>query len=202
MIRFARFLLAASLAVALAGCAPTPAPDLPAPEVPAPVEPAESPTVEPEPLASVIPSSCDLPEMVELIDGLGFTGAEDVTPPWDPADGTDLKLALDNGGIACAWGPPEADAGVIVYWVPVTDELWAEASEIWESSDMESVDVPDVAEDAAFFTYLPASEDNLYPRWELNLRFTDLWIQVATSSWENPSDGNVVVDAALEIAAP
>lgn len=197
MTTIARILLVASLAVGLAGCAPTPTPD-----VTAPIEPAASSTAEPQPPAPVIPSSCDLPEMVELIEGLGFPGAIDVTPPWEPADGTDLKLALDNGGIACSWGPPEADAGVTVYWVPVTDELWAEASDLWESSDMEAVDVPDLAEDAAYFSYLPASGDSLYPRWELNVRFADLWIQVGTSSWENPSDGNAVVDAALDIAVP
>jgi hypothetical protein len=197
MTTFARFLVAVSLSVALAGCAP-----LPAPDVTTPVEPAASVTPEPEPSAAVIPLSCDLPEMVELIDGLGFPGAIDVTPPWDPADGTDLKLALDNGGIACAWGPPNTDAGVIVYWVPVTDALWTEASGLWEASGLESVDVPDMAENAAFFTYLPASEDNIYPRWELNLRFTDLWIQVATSSWETPADGNGVVLTALELATP
>ncbi len=140
--------------------------------------------------------------MVELIDGLGFPGAIDVTPPWEPADGTDLKLALDNGGIACAWGPPNTDGGVIVYWVPVTDELWTEASGLWESGGLEPIDVPDVAEDAAYFIYRAQSETNEFPRWELNLRFTDLWIQVATSSWENPSDGNAVVEAAREIAAP
>ncbi len=197
MNRFARFLLAASLAVALTGCASTPAPD-----ITAPVDPAVSPSAEVPPPAAVIPSSCDLPEMVAVIDGLGFTGAEDVTPPWDPADGTDLKLALDNGGIACAWGPLNTDVGVVVYWVPVTDALWTEASEIWESSDMEPVDVPDVAEDAAYFVYQARSETSEFPRWELNLRFTDLWIQVGTSSWTNPADGNAVVDVALEIAAP
>jgi hypothetical protein len=140
--------------------------------------------------------------MVELIEGLGFPGAIDVTPPWEPADGTDLKLALDNGGIACAWGPPNTDGGVIVYWVPVTDELWTEASGLWESGGLEPIDVPDVAEDAAYFIYRAQSETNEFPRWELNLRFTDLWIQVATSSWENPSDGNAVVEAAREIAVP
>ena len=197
MTTIARILLVASLAVGLAGCAPTPTPD-----VTAPIEPAASSTAEPQPPAPVIPSSCDLPEMVELIEGLGFPGAIDVTPPWEPADGTDLKLALDNGGIACAWGPPNTDGGVIVYWVPVTDELWTEASGLWESGGLEPIDVPDVAEDAAYFIYRAQSETNEFPRWELNLRFTDLWIQVATSSWENPSDGNAVVEAAREIAVP
>lgn len=188
-------LVVATLAVALAGCAPTPAL-----EVTPSAEPVAAPTT--APLTAVIPTSCDLPDMVELIDGLGFSGAIDVTPPWDPADGTDLKLALDNGGIACAWGPPNTDGGVIVYWVPVTDALWTEASELWASSGLEPIDVPDLTEDAAFFTYLPQSATTEFPRWELNLRFTDLWIQVATGSWETPSDGNAVVDAALDIATP
>lgn len=190
-----RLFVVATLAVVLAGCAPTPAV-----EVTPSAEPVAAPTT--APLPAVIPTSCDLPEMVELIDGLGFPGAIDVTPPWDPADGTDLKLALDNGGIACAWGPPNTDGGVIVYWVPVTDALWTEASELWASSGLEPIDVPDVTEDAAFFTYLPQSATTEFPRWELNLRFTDLWIQVATGSWETPSDGNAVVDAALDIATP
>jgi hypothetical protein len=73
---------------------------------------------------------------------------------------------------------------------------------LWESGGLEPIDVPDVAEDAAYFIYRAQSETNEFPRWELNLRFTDLWIQVATSSWENPSDGNAVVEAAREIAAP
>lgn len=197
MTTFARLILAASLAVVLAGCAPTPDP-----VVTPSGEPVVSPTAGPEPSASVIPASCDLPEMVGLIDGLGFPGAIDVTPPWEPADGTDLKLALDNGGIACAWGPPNTDAGVIVYWVPVTDALWTEASALWESNGLESIDVPDIDEDAAYFEYLPQSVDNEFPHWELTLRFTDLWIQVATSSWVNPSDGNSVVEAARDIAAP
>lgn len=198
-----RILVVATLALILAGCAPTPE----TVEIP-PGDPAASPSAEAPPAAevpppaSVIPSSCDLPELVELIDGLGFPGAIDVTPLWDPADGTDLKLALDNGGLACAWGVPETDGGVVVYWVPVTDALWIEASELWTSDGMESIDVPDLAEDAAFFTYLPQSETNEFPRWELNVRFTDLWIQVATSSWVNPSDGNAVVESAREIATP
>jgi hypothetical protein len=197
MTTFARIVLAASLAVVLAGCTPQPTPN-----VTGPSEPTASPPVEPQLPASIIPSSCDLPAMVELIDGLGFPGAIDVTPAWEPAEGTDLKLALDNGGIACAWGPPNTDAGVIVYWVSVTDELWTEASGLWESSGLESVDVPGLTEDAAYFVYAPQSEDNEFPHWEVNLRFTDLWIKVATSSWENPSDGNAIVEAAREIALP
>ena len=198
MTTIARILLVASLAVGLAGCAPTPTPD-----VTAPIEPAASSTAEPQPPAPVIPSSCDLPEMVELIEGLGFTGAIDVTPPWEPADGTVLKLALDNGGIACAWGPPNTDAGVVVYWVSVDDELWADASDIWWSEGAGPMDFDGLDEDAGFFVAEDVGVNgNEFARWELNVRYGSLWIQVGTSSWENPSDGNAVVDAALEIAVP
>lgn len=159
-------------------------------------------TMDPVAPAFVIPRSCDLPDMLSTIEGLGFDGAVDVTPPWDPASGTDLKLAIDGGGIACAWGPPNTDGGVVVYWVPVTDELWAEASALWESEDLYSLDVPDLDEDAAYFTYLPQSANNEFARWELNVRVDSLWIQVGTSSWVNPADGNAVVEAALQVATP
>lgn len=188
-------LIVGALALVLSGCAP----------VAEPVEPSPStPDVTPTaaPVSVVIPDSCDLPEMLTLIDGLGFPGAVDVTPPWEPADGTDLKLALDNGGIACAWGPPNTDGGVVVYWVPVTDELWAEASTVWESNGLAPIDVPDLDEDAAYFTYLPQSESNEFPHWEVNARFGGLWIQVATSSWVESSDGNDVILQALDIAQP
>lgn len=187
----------AALVLGIAGCSPTPAL-----ETPVPTEPVATPTVTAAPEAAVIPSSCDIPEMLALIDGMGFTGAIDVTPPWEPADGTDLKLALDNGGIACAWGPPNTDGGVVVYWVPATDTVWTEATTLWESDGAEPIDVPDLAEDAAYFTYLPQSETNEFARWELNVRFDDLWIQVGTSSWVDSSDGNAVIETALDVAHP
>ncbi len=141
--------------------------------------------------------------MVDTIDALGFTGAVDVTPPWEPAAGTDLKLAIDNGGIACAWGPPNTDSGVVVYWVPVDDALWAEASAVWEGEGTGAMDVAGLDEDAAYFTFVGAGVDgNEFSRWELNLRFNGLWIQVATSAWEDPTAGNAVVQTALDVATP
>lgn len=194
MSTITRFLAATVLVGSLAGCAPM--------SEPMPTE-SVTPTVTPtEAAGPAIPASCDLPEMLSVIESLGFTGAEDVTPPWDPAEGTDLKLALDNGGIACAWGPPNTDAGVVVYWVPVTDALWAEASALWVESGSETVDVDGLDEDAAYFTYLPQSETNEFSRWEVNVRYGSLWIQVGTSSWTDPVEGNEVVVTALELATP
>lgn len=187
----------AALLLGIAGCSSTTVP-----VTPTPTESAVTPTATATPVATVIPSSCDIPEMLALIDSIGFTGAIDVTPPWEPADGTDLKLAIDGGGIACAWGPPNTDAGVVVYWVPATDGLWSEATALWESNGAESIDVPDLAEDAAYFTYLPQSETNEFARWELNVLFDDLWIQVGTSSWVESTDGNAVIETALEVAQP
>jgi hypothetical protein len=187
----------ATLLLGIAGCSPTTAP-----VTPTPTESVVTPTATAAPESAVIPKSCDIPEMLALIDSIGFTGAVDVTPPWEPADGTDLKLAIDGGGIACAWGPPNTDAGVVVYWVPVTDSLWAVATGLWVSDGLDPIDVPDMAEDAAYFTYLPQSETNEFARWELNVLFDDLWIQVGTSSWVDSSDGNAVIETALDAALP
>jgi len=73
---------------------------------------------------------------------------------------------------------------------------------LWESNGAESIDVPDLAEDAAYFTYLPQSETNEFARWELNVLFDELWIQVGTSSWVDSTDGNAVIETALEVAQP
>jgi hypothetical protein len=190
-------LCVAALLVGIAGCSPNLAP-----VTPTPTESTATPTATAVPDAAVIPASCDIPEMLALIDSVGFTGAIDVTPPWEPADGTDLKLAIDGGGIACAWGPPNTDAGVVVYWVPASDTVWTEATALWETDGAEPIDVPDLAEDAAYFTYLPQSETNEFSRWELNVRFGDLWIQVGTSSWVESTDGNAVIETALDVAHP
>lgn len=192
-------ILVGTLVLTLTGCAQTAQPSSEPSSEPSP---SAIETLEPAAPAFVIPGSCDLPSILNTIENLGFPGTVDVTPEWTPADGTDLKLAIDGGGIACGWGPPDTDGGVVVYWVPVTDELWGEASALWESEGMYSIDVPSLDEDAAYFTYLPQSEENEFARWELNLRFDSLWIQVGTSSWVNPTDGNAVVEAALEVATP
>lgn len=198
MSTITRFMSATVLVGLLAGCAPA-ADSGPTSSS----DPAVTPTVSPSESASVaIPSSCDLPEMVAVIDGLGFTDAEDVTPPWEPAEGTDLKLALDNGGIACAWGPPNTDSGVVIYWVPVDEAVWSDATALWIEGGLESVDVVGLDEDVAYFVYQPQSETQEFPRWELNVRYDSLWIQVGTSSWTDPADGNDVVLTALDVATP
>lgn len=192
-------LLGGTLVLILAGCGQQ---AVPSSEPTSEASPPAVETMEPVAPAFVIPDSCDLPSMLNTIENLGFPGTVDVTPEWTPADGTDLKLAIDGGGIACGWGPPDTDGGVVVYWVPVTDELWGEASALWESEGMYSIDVPSLDEDAAYFTYLPLTEEREFPRWELNVRIGSLWIQVGTSSWVNPTDGNAVVEAALQVATP
>ena len=188
--------LALLIAMSIAGCAS------PTPGEPSASEPVSTPTSG-DPVAAVTlqpPADCDQPSMVALINGLGFTGAEDVTPPWTPAEGTTLKLALDDGGLACAWGPPNTDAGVVVWWSTVDDDGWTAATDIMISEGQADIDVAGLDEDAAMFIFEPASDDAIFPHWELNARFDDLWIHVATSSWEFPADGNAVVSEALTLA--
>lgn len=165
------------------------------------VEPTVTETATATPVEYTVPISCDLPSMLGVIEDLGFTGSEDVTPPWDPADGTDLKIALDNGGLACAWGPYGTDVGVVVYWVKLTGTAWEDAKQIWLSEGEEQVDIPGLDEDEAYFVYSPAGGDYEWARWEANARFGDLWVQVGTSSFVEPDSANTVFEEALKVAS-
>ena len=198
-----RGVLALVAVCVLAGCStPSPTPTVSPTETSASPTPTSTPTVTPTtpPTTYVIPDSCALPAMIRTIRGLGFTGAVDVTPPWEPADHTDLKIALDNGGRACAWGPPGTDVGVVVYWVPLSGTMWNDARKIWQEGGANAIDIPGLDEDAAYYVYMPAGGDAEWARWEMDARFGDLWVQVGTSSWDTPDAGNVVFEKALKIA--
>ena len=164
-------------------------------------EPSATETATAAPLEYTVPASCDLPSMLRVIEDLGFTDSEDVTPPWDPANGTDLKIALDNGGLACAWGPYGTDVGVVVYWVKLTGTIWEDAKQIWLADGEQLIDIPGLDEDEAYFVYSPAGGDYEWARWEANARFGDLWVQVGTSSFVEPDAANTVFEEALKLAS-
>ena len=130
----------------------------------------------------------------------GFTGAVDATPPWDPAAGTTLKLALDNGGRACGWAPPGADAGVAIWWTIVTPKTWKKVGTLDAASGMATTDIPNLNEDAAWWVYEPLGGANEFPRWEADALFGTLWIHMGSISWDTPDGGNVFFERALDIA--
>lgn len=198
-IKLAAVASLASIAL-LAGCA---APESPEPE---PTTAASTPAEEtPSPSMPdwVIPDTCAIDSIVSTIDSSGFPGAVDVTPAWSPAAGTDLAAALDADGIACGYGIPETDSGITLYWVPDAIDVFADtAAAVWvpEGSSIVDLDLS-VDEVAAHFQYIPADEDNFYPHWEVNVLFEGgLWLHVATSSWQQPNDGNSIIETMLTVA--
>ena len=178
----------------ISGCQPgqmTPSPSESSPSAP----PTDAP------VAYIVPESCDQPSMISAIEELGFENVADLKPEWDPGERTDLKLAIDNGGLVCAWGPAGSDSGVYVYWVKTPDEIWNSAKRLWREEGASAIDVPGLNEIAAYYSFHEPSGDAVWSWWELNARFDGLWIHVATYGLnDDPAAANSVVEAALEIA--
>lgn len=164
--------------------------------------PEPSETSEPEPVEPVatIPGSCNLRPMIAVIRNMGFPGAVDVTPPWTPANGTTLKISLDSGGRACAWGIPNTDGGVVVWWTLVTNRRWDRVITTASGEGAAPEDIAGLAEDEAYFLYEPMGPTNEFPFWQVDARFGSLWLHVATSSWTKPNQGNPVIKRALKVA--
>ena len=195
------FTVSALLLPLLVGCTPvdssgegSPDPDVTVPEE----------TASPSEISWTIPDSCAVESVISAIRAAGFPGAVDVTPPWTPAAGTDLAAALDAGGIACGYGIPETDSGVTVYWVANSADVFAStASAVWVPEGANAVDLDlNRDETIAYFQQTDASADSEYPHWEVNVLFEGgLWLHVATSSWNDPDDGNSIIEEMLQLAS-
>lgn len=198
------FLLAPTVLVLslLAGCSPAGPEESVGPE-PETVTPSESAV--PEEITWTIPVTCELDSVLASIENNGFPGVVDLNPAWSPAAGTDLAAALDAGGIACGYGIPETDAGVTAYWVPNAEDVFeATAQSVWIPEGATIVDLDlSIAEVATYYVQVDGGTESEFPHWEVNVIFDGgLWLQLATSSWSMPNDGNAIIEAMLEVATP
>jgi hypothetical protein len=195
------FTVSALVLPLLVGCTPVDSSgeESPSPEMAIPEE-----TSAPSETTWTIPESCAIESIVTAINAAGFPGAVDLTPSWTPAAGTDLAAALDAGGIACGYGIPDTDAGMTVYWVTDAVEVFGTtASTVWVPEGAEAANLDLSVEDiTAYFQQTDADADNEYPHWEVNVLFDGgLWVHVATSSWQNPEDGNSIIEEMLQLAS-
>ncbi len=142
-----------------------------------------------------IPKNCESTKMLDAF-------LPDVKNPryiptkWQPAPGTDLELALNNGGIACTYGVAEAGIGTTVYWTKNQSNIFDERVKIWQAKGFNKFDIPNVEEKAAYVS-LNSSEVAEIHSASVNLLIDDMWIQINCSWAYAESDFLPLIDKAI-----
>jgi hypothetical protein len=146
-----------------------------------------------------VPENCDAPEMIAAFDKR-IPGSTYVPTEWQPAEGTLLKIFLDNQGIACTYGIQSAEVGGTVMWTIDTQGLFAKQSELWKSEQYRSIDIEGINESEAYLLPLSATGVDGAYIWEVNLLIEDLWISFGGSFIQDISEATDIINTAIEVA--
>jgi hypothetical protein len=151
-------------------------------------------------------SSYQIPTTCELVD-VNSAFAKIIPPSvyipteWTPAEGTDLAVVLNNGGIACSYGDQDAEVGGTVMWVKNVDGLWDSQVKKWQDEGLESTDIPGINESAAFKLPEGATSVDGMPAWRVNLLIGDLWIQLGAAFIQSYEEATPIIEAAINAAS-
>ena len=116
---------------------------------------------------------------------------------WQPAAGTDLALAIDNGGIACTYGVAEAGIGTTVYWVDKSENIFTQRTKIWQSSGFTKFDIPNLQEKFAYINLNSSQVAEIHSA-AVNLLIDEVWIQINCSWAYNAEDLLPLIEKAVE----
>lgn len=151
------------------------------------------------PVTLQVPSTCDLPEMISAFD-TRIPGSSYVPTDWQPAEGTQLKLFLDNAGIACTYGIQSAEVGGSVMWMKDTKGLFKNHETVWKAQQYRAINIPGIDESAAYLLPVTATgADGIYI-WEVNLLVDDMWISIAGSFIQDITEAEEIINVALDVA--
>ena len=117
---------------------------------------------------------------------------------WEPAEGTDLKAAIDSGGIACSYGIQEAEVGATILWSPGGESLFDERALEWESSGHKAIDLPDLTETKAYVLTEGKEGEGEFHVWAINLLIDGVWIAVNATFFGSIEEAIPVVRAAVD----
>lgn len=144
-----------------------------------------------------VPTTCEL-------DGVNSAFATIIPPSkyipteWTPAEGTDLAAALNAGGIACSYGDADAEVGGTVIWAPAS--AWSEREKVWQSEGLESVDIPNIDETAAYKLPDGSTSADGMPAWRVNLLINGIWIQLGAAFIQSFDEAVPIINAAIQAA--
>lgn len=146
--------------------------------------------------AGFVPSSCELPDVIQAFDQR-LEGAAFIPTDWQPAEGTDLFDVYELGGIACTYGIESAEIGGTVMWASASDEFWLEKGTEWTSAGHVAVDIPDLDEHEAYVFETTSADDQ--PVWYINFHINGVWVQFGASKFiTGMEDATAIIQAAAK----
>jgi len=143
-----------------------------------------------------VPEDCEIEPVIAAFDEQ-VAGSDYVPTDWQPGEGTDLKAAIDAGGIACSYGIQVAEVGGTILWAPASDELWESRSDQWKEYGQTPIDLEGFDEDAAFILQDGTSADEMHV-WTINLLVDGIWIQVGATFLQTVEEASGIFEAAIE----
>ena len=143
--------------------------------------------------SATVPSACPQGDFLAAVERY-VPGSAFIDTPWEPAPDTDLRAALDAGGIACSYGIQEAEVGATILWTPSAATFESRRT-VWQADGQERVDVPG-ADEAWALRESAGTEQHL---WALNLLVDGAWIQVNATFLSDLDEAQPLVDAAIAV---
>ena len=126
-----------------------------------------------------------------------LTNAMYIPTQWQPADGTDLKVILDGGGIACTYGVQQAEIGATVLWAEDKSGLFDSRIAAWKGQGFEETSLPGVTADRIFVITADAMNAREIHSWSANILVKRNWIQVSASYIYKDAEATELVNAAI-----
>jgi len=142
---------------------------------------------------AAVPSACPQGDFLAAVERY-VPGSAFIDTPWEPAPDTDLRAALDAGGIACSYGVQEAEVGATILWAP-SAAAFESRRIVWKADGQELVDVSG-ADEAWALRESAGTERHL---WALNLLVDGAWIQVNATFLSDLDEAQPLVDAAIAV---
>jgi hypothetical protein len=142
------------------------------------------------------PTTCELPAVVKAFDDQ-VKGSVYVPTQWEPAEGTDLYDAINNGGIACTYGIQVAEIGGTILFAALTQEQWEKKETVWKGFGQIPIDLPNLDEsDALILKEGSTGADEMHV-WGVNLYIQGVWISVNASFLQNIEEAMPIINAAV-----
>lgn len=124
-----------------------------------------------------VPSFCEKTKILSALPE-NLKGAKWIDTSWQPTQGSDLDAALGEGGLACEFGPGQAEVGTTVLWAPDDEFVFTQQSAQWIKDGQTKIDLPGVDESAAYVKTEGTQGSGEYHVWAVNLLYKGFWIQV------------------------
>lgn len=151
-------------------------------------------------LQLLVPSDCNQQGVIDSFDR-EVPGSQYVPTQWQPAPGTDLAAAYDNGGIACSYGIQVAEIGGTILWASNKDGVWNKRVTDWEKAGLLKIDLPNLDETDAYILKEGSTSADEMHVWAINVLIGGIWIQVGATFLQTVEEALPIIEAAIDAAS-